>query len=195
MGHTQNIDINKEVHVSDLKLDTTPEQKAAYKEAYDNLPPRTETPVTDAVREMLKDPEKAKAFAEGGNVLAGGLRAASEIHTQEQASKTISYDDFKKVKLVVGTVLLAERVPKSDKLLKLSVDIGEAVPRQIVAGIGKTFSPEYMVGKQFVFVANLPPRKLMGLESHGMILATGEPDKLHLVQTALVTVPNGSVLG
>lgn len=196
MGHTQNIDLNKEVPASDLKLDTTPEQRAAYKEAYDNLPPRTETPVTDAVREMLKDPEKAKAFAEGGNAFAAGLRVASEIQTQE--SKFITYDDFTKVKIVAGNVLSAERVVKSDKLLNLSVDLGGPAPRQIIAGIGKTFQPESLVGKQFAFVANLAPRIFkvgkLTLESHGMILATGEADKLSLVNLT-GAVSNGSQLG
>jgi methionyl-tRNA synthetase len=111
----------------------------------------------------------------------------------------LSFDDFNKIEILVGTVLAAERVPKADKLLKLSVDLGEPEPRQIVAGIGLTFSPEGLVGQQFAFVANLAPKKIFKLESKGMILATGEPDKLSLVQVGGLSggnpVPNGARLG
>ncbi len=85
----------------------------------------------------------------------------------------ISYDDFKKIELKVGKVLEAERVEGSDKLLKLQVDVG-AESRQIIAGIGKQYAPEQMVGKQVVIVANLEPRMLMGLESQGMLLAASD---------------------
>lgn len=91
----------------------------------------------------------------------------------------ITYDEFARLDLRVGKVVACERVPKSDKLLKCSVDVGEPEPRQVVAGIGKSFAPEDLVGKQVVVVANLKPAKLMGLESRGMILAAsgeGEGD-------------------
>ena len=84
----------------------------------------------------------------------------------------ISFDDFKKVELKVGEIKTAERVEGSDKLLKLTVDFGEEHPRQVVSGIGKTFSPEELIGGQFVFVVNLEPRMIMGLESQAMIVAT-----------------------
>lgn len=88
----------------------------------------------------------------------------------------ISIEDFAKVELKIGRVISAERVEKSDKLIKLRVDIGEE--RQIVAGIGKAYDPEYLVGKEIVVVANLKPAKLMGVESQGMLLAaTGEDGK------------------
>ena len=89
----------------------------------------------------------------------------------------IPFDDFKKVELRVGKILSAERVEGSEKLLKLAVDLGEkdeagvSVPRQIVAGIGKAYDPASLVGRSAVFVANLEPRVIMGLESRGMILA------------------------
>lgn len=86
----------------------------------------------------------------------------------------INIDHFKAVELKVGTVLSGERVEGSDKLLKLSVDTGEPVPRQILAGIGKVYAPEALVGKQIVVVANLEPRSLMGLESQGMLLAASD---------------------
>lgn len=97
----------------------------------------------------------------------------------------INYDDFQKVELKIGKILAAERVVGSEKLLKLEVDLGEhnaaaigeptelgaAVKRQVVAGIGKVYAPENLIGKEIVVVANLEPRMLMGLESQGMLLA------------------------
>jgi len=82
----------------------------------------------------------------------------------------ISYEDFEKIDLRVARVLAAEAVPKSSKLLKLRIDIGEE--RTIVAGMGKDYRPEEIVGKNIVVVVNLKPTKLMGVESHGMLLAT-----------------------
>ncbi|HOX46295.1 MAG TPA: methionine--tRNA ligase [Myxococcota bacterium] len=92
----------------------------------------------------------------------------------------LSIEDFRKVDLRVGMVRSAERVPKSDKLLKLMVDLGEAEPRQVVAGIGKAYAPESLVGKRIMVVANLKPAKLMGLESRAMVLAAG-PGGEHVV--------------
>ena len=85
----------------------------------------------------------------------------------------ITYDDLMKVDLRAAKVLAAERVPKSTKLLKLSVDAGEAAPRTILAGLGEAYEPEAMVGRTIVIVANLAPRKMMGVESNGMVLAGG----------------------
>ncbi len=90
----------------------------------------------------------------------------------------IEFDDFTKVDLRLGKVLQAEAVPKSTKLLKLQVDIGEPQPRQILAGIRTTYAPEDLIGKKLVVVANLKPRKLMGLESQGMVLAASDDDGL-----------------
>lgn len=82
----------------------------------------------------------------------------------------ITFDDFKKLELKVGRVVEAARVEGSEKLLKLTVDIG-AEQRQIIAGVGLVYSPEDMANRDIVIVANLEPRKLMGLESQGMLLA------------------------
>jgi methionyl-tRNA synthetase len=83
----------------------------------------------------------------------------------------ITFDDFAKIDLRVAEVLEAERVPKSKKLIRMQIDCGER--RQIVAGIGEVFEPEALVGKKIMVVANLKPAKLMGVESRGMLLATG----------------------
>ena len=89
----------------------------------------------------------------------------------------MTIDEFQKMDLRVGKVLSAERVEGSEKLLKLSVDIGE--PRQILSGIAKSYAPEDLVGRMVVIIANLDPRMMMGMESQGMILAAhgenGEP--------------------
>lgn len=87
----------------------------------------------------------------------------------------ISYSDFQNVDLRVGKVISAERVEGSEKLLKLKVDLGSEISeRQIIAGIGKVYEPEVMVGKEIVIVVNLEPRNLMGLESQGMLLAADD---------------------
>jgi putative transcription antitermination factor YqgF len=106
--------------------------------------------------------------------------AASAASAQESDSheimpeSPIGIDDFAKVQVKVGTVLSAERVPETDKLLRLMVDLGEAAPRQIVSGIAAYTEPEALVGRQLSFVANLVPRKIKGLESNGMLFAVGE---------------------
>lgn len=89
----------------------------------------------------------------------------------------ITIDDFLKIELKVGTVLEAEEVEESEKLIKLKVDLGEAEPRQILAGVKQWYKAEEFVGKQVVIVANLEPKKMMGLESQGMMLAA-DPDSI-----------------
>jgi methionyl-tRNA synthetase len=91
----------------------------------------------------------------------------------------IEYDEFAKADLRVAKILAAEPVPKSNKLIKLRIDIGEE--RTIVAGIGKDYRPEELVGKSIIVVANLKPAKLMGVESHGMLLATDSVQGLTLI--------------
>jgi len=89
----------------------------------------------------------------------------------------ITIDEFMKIQLKTAKVLTAERVPKSEKLLKLQVSLGEGTEsRQIVAGIGKKYEPETLIGKTIIIVANLKPAKLMGIESQGMVLAAGDSE-------------------
>jgi methionyl-tRNA synthetase len=99
----------------------------------------------------------------------------------EHLDDFIEFDDFMKIDLRVGLVRAAEKVPKSKKLLKLSIDAGEPEPRQILAGISEHYEPEALVGKRVVIVANLRPRKLMGLESQGMVLAASDDDGLSVL--------------
>jgi len=86
----------------------------------------------------------------------------------------ISYDDFKKVEIKVGEILSVEKIPETDKLLKLSVNLGEESPRQIVSGIAQFYEdPQQLVGTKCFFVANLEPRTIKGYESNGMLFAAG----------------------
>ena len=94
------------------------------------------------------------------------------IKTEEE--NIITYDDFAKVDLRVAQILEAEKVAKSDKLIKLEVDLGTLGKRQIIAGIGKRYSAEELIGRKIIVVANLKPAKLMGQESRGMLLAASD---------------------
>lgn len=105
----------------------------------------------------------------------------------------VVYDDFAKLDFRIGTITAAEKVEKADKLLKLQVDLGFEV-RTIVSGIAQHFSPEGLINKQVIVVANLAPRKMRGIESQGMILTAEQPDgKLILVNPDVATV-NGSAV-
>lgn len=106
---------------------------------------------------------------------------------------TITIDDFKKVDLRIARVLQAERVPKSEKLIKLQVDLGSE-QRQLVAGIAQHYQPEQLLGKLIVVVANLQPAKLMGQESQGMLLAANDENGKISVVTVLDEISVGSVV-
>jgi methionyl-tRNA synthetase len=113
----------------------------------------------------------------------------------ETGDGLIEITDFAKIDLRVGEVRSADRIPKADKLLLLTVDIGEEKPRQILAGIAQHYEPETLVGRKIVVVANLKPRKLRGYESQGMLLAAsvGEEGK-PVIATFAEDVPNGARL-
>ena len=106
----------------------------------------------------------------------------------------ISIDDFVKVDLRVGIVLDAATVKGADKLLHLHVDIGEATPRSIMAGIAGAYKPEALVGRKVVIVANLAPRKLRGIESQGMIVAASREGDVPVLASFLEDVPIGARL-
>jgi methionine--tRNA ligase beta chain len=106
----------------------------------------------------------------------------------------VSFEDFKKCEMRIGTVVLAEPVEGSEKLLRLEVDFGNEIgKRQILSGIAKFYKPQDLVGKQLPFIVNLEPRKMMGLESQGMLIAANNdgpvllfPDKEVLAGASLV---------
>lgn len=102
----------------------------------------------------------------------------------------INIEDLAKVEIKVGTVLEVEEVEGSEKLYKIKVDFGEERERQVLSGIKKFFEKDFLLGKQFAFVTNLEPRKMMGMESEAMILATGDESLALLSPT--IEVKNGS---
>jgi methionyl-tRNA synthetase len=110
-----------------------------------------------------------------------------------QEPQHITIDDFIKVDLRVAQILVAERVPKADKLLRLEVDLGYE-KRQILAGIAQFYEPEKLVGRKIIIVANLAPRKMRGLESNGMLLAASLPDGAPVLAGFLEDAPLGARL-
>jgi methionyl-tRNA synthetase len=104
----------------------------------------------------------------------------------------INYEDFSKIDLRVAKIIEAERVEDSEKLIKLQISLGEE-KRQIVAGIGKKYSPKDLINKQIIIVANLEPRKLIGLESQGMLLAANNEKELCLLQPDAEIAPGSEV--
>jgi methionyl-tRNA synthetase len=128
--------------------------------------PRIE--LKEAVAKMRELEEQVTAEQ---NQLLGKTTAPAEPATESPESPKVAIDDFVKIDLRVGQVLSAERVKGSDKLMHMKVDIGEAAPRTIVAGIAEAYTPEQMLQRKVVIVANLQPRKLKGIESNGMIVA------------------------
>jgi len=104
-----------------------------------------------------------------------------------EARDLIKYDEFSKVDMRVGTVVSAEEIEGSDKLIKMEVDFGQMGKRQILAGIKMWYRPEDLVNKQLPFVVNIETRKMMGFESQGMILAADSEDR------AVIFLPERSV--
>jgi methionyl-tRNA synthetase len=122
--------------------------------------------------------------------------AAPPAPTQVAATQEpqhITIDDFIKVDLRVAQILVAERVPKADKLLRLEVDLGYE-KRQILAGIAQYYEPEKLIGRKIVIVANLAPRKMRGLESNGMLLAASLEDGAPVLAGFLEDAPLGARL-
>jgi methionine--tRNA ligase beta chain len=109
------------------------------------------------------------------------------------ATSEITIDDFLRVDLRVGTIRKAEPHPNADRLVVLSVDLGEEQERQLVAGIRAHYEPESLVGKQIVVVANLKPAKLRGVESRGMILAASDDSGVHVLGPDAPTAPGSKV--
>lgn len=125
-----------------------------------------------------------KSILDAAKASGKSAQATTEPPPPPATLPQVIYDDWAKIDIRVGVVIEASRVDKSDKLLKLLVGFGELGTRQILAGIGLTFEPDAVVNERYLFVVNLAPRKMMGLESHGMMLAIGEAaDKLSLVKT------------
>ncbi|BCZ19832.1 Methionine--tRNA ligase [Helicobacter sp. NHP19-012] len=121
------------------------------------------------------------------------VQATTKETPKEAQNAYIKFEDFSKLDLQVGTIVKAEKVPKSDKLLCLQIDFGGRV-RQILSGIAKYYSPESLEGKQVCALLNLPPRPMLGLVSEGMVLSASDKDGLKLI-TPLELVSNGAKIG
>ena len=139
-------------------------------------------PPVAALFPRLDDKMQAQIFAHmvGDAAAPPPTPTATAPAAAAPAVPQITFDDFMKVELRVGKVVSAAAVPKKDKLLHLHVDLGEAKPRSIVAGIAEAYKPDALVGKQVIVVTNLAPRKMAGLVSEGMILAAGDEGILGL---------------
>ena len=143
-------------------------------------------PAIDQMREL-----EAKVSAEQAVLLGKTPTPSPQPPT---AGPQIAIDDFAKVELRVGQVISAERVKGADKLLHLKVDLAEAEPRSIVAGIAEEYVPEALIGRKVVIVANLAPRKLRGLTSNGMIVAASVEGGKPVLAGFLEDIPVGARL-
>jgi methionyl-tRNA synthetase len=161
---------------------------------------------------IVSEKSGKQPFLENAPVDSVGVDAANEAHAYEtvaltsspiaaavqspappQAPQKISIDDVIKVDLRVAQIVVAERIPKADKLLRLEVDLGYE-KRQILAGIAQYYEPEKLIGRKIVIVANLAPRMMRGLESNGMLLAASLPDGAPVLAGFLEEVPLGARL-
>ena len=144
---------------------------------------RTNTP--EPIFPRIEDKEEATIVEQEPAAQAAAAPAAAPAPVVEKIEE-ISIEDFAKLDLRTAIVLAAEKVEKTDKLLKLRVDLGSE-QRTIVSGISQYYTPEEMVGRTVILIANLKPAKIRGIESHGMLLAASDADRTML---SLVTAPN-----
>ncbi len=153
-----------------------------------NLFPRIDVPKPEKAAKKEKAPkvEKAKNVAQKQEKNA-------EKTSEPESIANVSFDDFKKVDMRVGTIVHAEKHPNADKLLRFEISLGEEQPRQILSGLAEFFAPESLVGKQVCVVTNLAPRTIRGLVSHGMVLTAEKDGKLELL-TVSGAVPDGSTI-
>ncbi len=166
--------------------------------AYEHLASRIDPKAVDAMVEASKEDLSATAKTLSEKDIKKGVRQlatkAAEVLFPEPLAPTIGIEDFAKVDLRVATVLAAETVEGSDKLLKLTLDVGEVRPRTVFAGIRKSYAPEALPGKQVVMVANLAPRKMRFGTSEGMVVASTDPDGSFRVMQPLTPTAPGARL-
>ena len=134
----------------------------------------------ETIEIQLKKLEETKKANEAANYVAKPIKP------------TIDFADFEKLDIRVGHIKHCERVKKANKLLKFTIDDGSGTDRTIVSGIAKFYDPEALIGKDVCFIANLAPRKLMGIESQGMILSAEDFDGSLSVTTIEHPVKPGS---
>ncbi len=156
------------------RLDKTKIMSEITQEAMENGKLKVENEGKTATAEIVETSSVAPEAVSDTNKIESNEVAKSEGQTKEEDFITI--DDFLKVELRVGEIVVAERIPKADKLLRFEINLGEEKPRQILAGLAEFYEPETLVGRKVVVVANLKPRKMRGLESQGMICAASLED-------------------
>jgi methionyl-tRNA synthetase len=184
LGDIKKLDLNKvewgQLHLGTRLGEISPVFPRADKSAIERMQKMEDQQRAPAVEEV-KEPAK-------------GITPASTVAAPVPTNDgKITIDDFAKVDLRVGMVKVAERVPKSDKLLRLEIDIGTEV-RQVLAGIAEAYAPETLVGRKVVIVANLAPRKMRGLESNGMIVAASLEGGKPVLASFVEEVPVGARL-
>ena len=129
----------------------------------------------------MSEPSKPYGEGKGEFPLTHSPPGVSPAAPPPVPADRLSIEDFRKLQLRIGTIVSAQDHPNADRLLVLTVDIGETSPRQVVAGIRGSYQASALVGKQVVFVANLASAMLRGIESQGMVLAASEGERLVLV--------------
>ena len=137
----------------------------------------------ETIEQQLNKLEETKKANEAANYKAAPIK------------ETVAFEDFEKLDIRVGHVKNCEKVKKANKLLKFTIDDGSGTDRTIVSGIAKFYAPEELIGKDVLFIANLAPRKLMGIESCGMILSAENFDGSLSVTSLLREVKPGSCVG
>ena len=137
----------------------------------------------DAIEAQLKKLEDTKKANQAANYKA------------EPIKENVSFEDFEKMDIRVGHIINCEKVKKSKKLLQFTIDDGSGTPRTILSGIAAYYEPEQLIGKDVLFIANFPPRKMMGIESQGMILSAVNFDGTLSITTTLGEVKPGSQVG
>lgn len=137
----------------------------------------------DAIEAQLQKLEDTKKANQAANYKA------------EPIKENVSFEDFEKMDIRVGHIINCEKVKKSKKLLQFTIDDGSGTPRTILSGIAAYYEPEQLIGKDVLFIANFPPRKMMGIESQGMILSAVNFDGTLSVTTTLGEVKPGSQVG
>jgi methionyl-tRNA synthetase len=165
--------------------------------------PRAEKDTAERMQKIEEENSKSAIEAAAKQSAASATPAAAQPEKPAAAvvaeqpktasSPTITIDDFAKVDLRVAQILVAERIPKADKLLRLEVDLGYE-KRQILAGIAQYYEPEKLIGRKIVIVANLAPRKMRGFESNGMLLAASLEGGSPALAGFLEEVPLGARL-
>jgi methionyl-tRNA synthetase len=195
-------------HLKDFKSTETFGQLPAHTEVIKELVlfPRVEGPLVLSKAQQQNTSNTTEQSSEKGKKMSSSTTVTPEVTAAVSAttatvptevnaeSQMIDIDHFAKIQLKVAVVLAAEKVEKADKLLKLTLDAGEAQPRTVLSGIAQHYTPESMVGRRVVLLANLKPRKIRGIESHGMLLAGSHENIVKLLDISS-DLPAGSTIG